>query len=229
MEIRQLDHSSVLSYFPDRAPQTHKGNYGKLLLLCGSKGYTGAAALAAMGSLRVGAGLVYLAVPECIYEIEAIKYNDLVYYFKFENFGGWGSDKRACYLYCKNETSNEVFLMQFFVKDDGLYKMEYPLKEKNIQKSAEKIKKVYDKYLHPNVLPQDNEKMWDALAQNKVIGCFQFEGTVGQQAAKKIRPRTALEMADANGLMRLMTSEPGAEMPLDKYVRYKNNINWNRN
>ena len=87
------------------------------------------------------------------------------------------------------------------------------------------LREVYDKYLHPNVLPQDNEKMWDALAQNKVIGCFQFEGTVGQQAAKKIRPRTALEMADANGLMRLMTSEPGAEMPLDKYVRYKNNIN----
>ena len=49
-------------------------------------------------------------------EIEAIKYNDLVYYFKFENFGGWGSDKRACYLYCKNETSNEVFLMQFLMR-----------------------------------------------------------------------------------------------------------------
>jgi DNA polymerase-3 subunit alpha len=32
-------------------------------------------------------------------------------------------------------------------------------------------------------------------------------------------------MADANGLMRLMASEPGAEMPLEKYVRYKNNIN----
>jgi len=32
-------------------------------------------------------------------------------------------------------------------------------------------------------------------------------------------------MADANGLMRLMASEPGAEMPLDKYVRYKNDIN----
>ena len=66
--------------------------------------------------------------------------------------------------------------------------------------------------------------MWDALAKGSVIGCFQFEGQVGQQAAKKIKPQTPLEAADANGLMRLMASEPGAEMPLDKYVRYKNNI-----
>ena len=86
------------------------------------------------------------------------------------------------------------------------------------------LREVYDKYLHPSVLPQNDEKMWKALAENSVIGCFQFDGAVGQQAAKKIKPHSALEMADANGLMRLMASEPGAEMPLDKYVKYKNNI-----
>lgn len=61
------------------------------------------------------------------------------------------------------------------------------------------LREVYDKYLHPSVLPQDDERMWKALAENSVIGCFQFDGAVGQQAAKKIRPHTALEMADANG------------------------------
>ena len=86
------------------------------------------------------------------------------------------------------------------------------------------LREVYNKYLHPNVLPQDDEKMWDALAKGSVLGIFQFEGSVGAQAAKKIKPHNPLEMADANGLMRLMASEPGAEMPLDKYVRYKNNI-----
>lgn len=86
------------------------------------------------------------------------------------------------------------------------------------------LREVYDKYLHPSVLPQDDERMWKALAENSVIGCFQFDGAVGQQAAKKIKPHSARETADANGLMRLMASEPGAEMPLDKYVRYKNNI-----
>ena len=73
MNILQLDHQKVLEFFPPRPNNSHKGNYGKDLLLCGSKGYTGAAALSAMGALRVGAGLVYLAVPESIYVIEALK------------------------------------------------------------------------------------------------------------------------------------------------------------
>ena len=71
--IRRLGHQTVLDILPDRKADSHKGDYGKLLLLCGSRGYTGAAALAAMGALRTGAGLVYLGVPECIYAIEAVK------------------------------------------------------------------------------------------------------------------------------------------------------------
>lgn len=63
---------------PKRKPDTHKGSYGKILLLCGSRGYTGAAALASMGALRTGAGLVYLGVPESIYEIEAVKLTEPV-------------------------------------------------------------------------------------------------------------------------------------------------------
>ena len=68
-----LNHEQVLSCLPDRADDAHKGDFGKLLLLCGSRGYTGAAALAAMGALRCGAGLVFLGVPESIYAIEAVK------------------------------------------------------------------------------------------------------------------------------------------------------------
>ena len=73
MEKRILDHKAVCTLLPQRNPYTHKGDYGKILLICGSLGYTGAAALASMGALRSGAGLVYLAVPECIYAIEAAK------------------------------------------------------------------------------------------------------------------------------------------------------------
>lgn len=70
---KELNHSDILQILPDRDLHAHKGNFGKILLLCGSRGYTGAAALAAMGALRTGAGLVFLGVPECIYEIEATK------------------------------------------------------------------------------------------------------------------------------------------------------------
>lgn len=78
MEFLELDHRQVLSYLPDRKPDAHKGTVGKLLLLCGSRGYTGAAALAAMGALRTGAGLVYLCVPESIYTIAAVKLTEPV-------------------------------------------------------------------------------------------------------------------------------------------------------
>lgn len=76
MEHRTIDRDSFLSILPDRDPWAHKGNFGKILLLCGSRGFTGAAALAARGALRTGAGLVYLGVPESIYAIEAVKLDE---------------------------------------------------------------------------------------------------------------------------------------------------------
>ena len=78
MEIRSMNHEKVLSLLPQRDPDGHKGSFGNILLLCGSRGYTGAAYLAAMGALRTGAGLTFLGVPECIYAIEAVKLNEPV-------------------------------------------------------------------------------------------------------------------------------------------------------
>lgn len=78
MQITELNREAVLSLLPDRDPWGHKGSFGKILLLCGSRGFTGAAYLAAMGALRCGAGLVFLGVPESIYAIEAVKLNEPV-------------------------------------------------------------------------------------------------------------------------------------------------------
>ena len=61
---------------PGRSPLSHKGDYGKLLIAAGSVGYTGAACLCARAAVRGGAGLVYLAVPADIYEIEAGKLDE---------------------------------------------------------------------------------------------------------------------------------------------------------
>lgn len=87
MEQRELDHQAVRNILPNRDPWAHKGNFGKILLLCGSRGYTGAAALAAMGALRSGAGLVYLGVPESIYAIEAVKLTEPIV-FPLSDEGG---------------------------------------------------------------------------------------------------------------------------------------------
>lgn len=86
------------------------------------------------------------------------------------------------------------------------------------------LREVYDKYLHPEVLPLDDKTIWKALQENSVLNIFQFDSDVGSQAAKKIKPTNIMEMADANGLMRLMTAEKGAETPMEKYIRYKNNL-----
>ena len=73
-----LTHEKVLNILPDRDPFAHKGKFGKILLLCGSEGFTGAAALAAMGALRSGAGLVFLGVPRSIYAIAAVKLTEAI-------------------------------------------------------------------------------------------------------------------------------------------------------
>lgn len=100
MKIDQLSYQDVLSLLPDRLPDSHKGNYGRVLLLCGCRGYTGAAALAAMGALRTGAGLVYLAVPESIYAIEAVKLTEAIVLPLPEENGKFSSSaaKEVCAL-----------------------------------------------------------------------------------------------------------------------------------
>lgn len=58
---------------PRRRAETHKGDYGKLLIVGGSVGYTGAPNLCAKAAVRSGAGLVYLGVPEAIWSVCAVK------------------------------------------------------------------------------------------------------------------------------------------------------------
>jgi NAD(P)H-hydrate epimerase len=60
-----------LPRLPPRAADSHKGDYGRALLIGGSRGMSGAIALAGMACLRAGAGLVKLAVPDCCLETVA--------------------------------------------------------------------------------------------------------------------------------------------------------------
>lgn len=56
-----------------RGRNTHKGDYGHLLVIAGSVGKTGAAAMACEAALRMGAGLVTLAIPESLNPIMEVK------------------------------------------------------------------------------------------------------------------------------------------------------------
>ncbi len=63
---------------PDRPPDAHKGTFGRVVVVAGSTGYTGAAYLAATGAARAGAGLVRLLVAESLYTILALKCTEVM-------------------------------------------------------------------------------------------------------------------------------------------------------
>lgn len=62
-----------IPHLPRRRCDAHKGDFGRLFILAGSRDYTGAPALCAYAAVRSGAGLVTLAVPEEIWPIVAAK------------------------------------------------------------------------------------------------------------------------------------------------------------
>ena len=117
------------------------------------------------------------------------------------------------YDFLVTEVQDKLVQTIQFLQEDGEIEKDLSLRE------------VYNKYFHPEVLPLDDEKIWKNIQEGKILNVFQFDSDVGAQAAKKIAPNNILELADANGLMRLMTSEPGSETPMEKYIRFKNNIN----
>lgn len=74
MRIKQITSAALISRCcPPRRQDTHKGDYGRVLLLCGAEGYTGAPSLAAKAALRSGAGLIFAGVPRAVYPIVAAK------------------------------------------------------------------------------------------------------------------------------------------------------------
>ena len=120
--IKQLDSAAVLKILPDRDPWGHKGTYGKILLLCGSRGYTGAAALAAMGALRSGAGLVYLGVPESIYTIEAVKLTEPIV-FPLPDTDGMLSTDAIAEITQRLNTMDAVLIGPGLGKSEGTFRV----------------------------------------------------------------------------------------------------------
>ena len=68
-----LDAAYVRAAMPRRDPEGHKGDFGKVYVLGGSVGYTGAPVFCSRAAVRSGCGLVFLGVPADIWQVAAVK------------------------------------------------------------------------------------------------------------------------------------------------------------
>lgn len=79
-KIRQtlLDDAFAQTLFPMRPLDAHKGTCGRILVIAGSRGMTGAAYLSSLAALKAGAGIVTLAVPESLHDLMEMKTTEVM-------------------------------------------------------------------------------------------------------------------------------------------------------
>ena len=85
------------------------------------------------------------------------------------------------------------------------------------------LRATYNKYLHPDVLDYNNPEMWKRMQEGQISNLFQFDSLQGAICIKRTRPENVKQLGAANAVMRLMSSD-GGETPLDRYVRFRNDI-----
>jgi len=73
-----IDDEEVRGIIPHRPPSGHKGTFGKVIVVAGSRGFSGAACLTASAALRMGAGLVLLGVPDGLIDVVEAKLTEVV-------------------------------------------------------------------------------------------------------------------------------------------------------
>lgn len=69
LRVQTVEEDDIVRLLPGRPAYSHKGDYGHVLVIAGSRGKTGAALMAARACLRTGAGMVTIGVPETLADI----------------------------------------------------------------------------------------------------------------------------------------------------------------
>jgi len=92
VRLEVLDKPGVQAMLPKRRADSHKGSYGKALIVAGSPSFVGAAALAGGACARVGAGLVRLAIPQGIHTPLAAQLPEVVWTVLPDTLGAAAAD-----------------------------------------------------------------------------------------------------------------------------------------
>ncbi|MFH1963859.1 MAG: NAD(P)H-hydrate dehydratase [bacterium] len=78
IKINLLTMKDAADHIPYRPVDAHKGSCGKVFVLAGSMGMTGAAALCSEAAMRIGAGLITLGIPESLNHIMEVKLSEVM-------------------------------------------------------------------------------------------------------------------------------------------------------
>lgn len=87
------------------------------------------------------------------------------------------------------------------------------------------LKETYEKIIGIYNIERDDPKMWEDVWEHKILSLFQMEQQSGIQGIALTHPKSVDELAVLNSVIRLMAQEKGAEQPLNKFTRFKNDPN----
>jgi len=78
LKLNLMTNNELSSLVPNRPINSHKGTFGHVFVIAGSRGLTGAAALTSLGAIYSGAGLVTLGIPESLNSIMEMKLTEVM-------------------------------------------------------------------------------------------------------------------------------------------------------
>lgn len=96
--------------------------------------------------------------------------------------------------------------------------------EQNYIEKKETLKDTYESVIGIYNLERDAPDMWKMVWNHKIQSLFQMEKQSGIQGIALTHPQSVDDLAVLNSVIRLMAQEKGAEQPLSKFARFKNNI-----
>ena len=99
------------------------------------------------------------------------------------------------------------------------------LVEYNYIEKKPTLKETYETYLGIYNLERNNPEMWNMVWNHEILSLFQMEQQSGVQGIALTKPKSIDDLAVLNSVIRLMAQEKGGEQPLNKYARFKKDIN----
>lgn len=89
---------------------------------------------------------------------------------------------------------------------------------------SQSLKQIYEDTIGIYNLEREAAEMWKMVWEHKISSLFQMEQQSGIQGIALVKPESVDDLATLNSVIRLMAQEKGAEQPLNKFARFKKNI-----